>query len=113
MVMAKAMVEAAMVEAVMVETATMAAARAAAGLRAPAAGWHTGAPAVGGRLRRAADEPTYRTAAGGAFGWRIRRRRRGSLPPQAPAVDGRREAGACAWRGGQAAAVVAASGLAA
>ena len=58
MVMAKAMVEAAMVEAAMVEAATMAAARAAAGLRAPAAGWPTGAPAVGGRLRPCDERPT-------------------------------------------------------
>ena len=87
-----------------------------------ACGWRSPAGRLRQRLRRAgeltyrtaaAGEPTYRTAAGGAFGGRVRWRRRDSLPAVAAAAGGRGlgEAGARAWRGGRAAAAVGLSGV--
>ena len=91
-----------------------------------ACGWRSPAAPAAGRLRQrlrrageptyrtaAAGEPTYRTAAGGAFGGRVRWRRRDSLPAVAAAAGGRGlgEAGARAWRGGRAAAAVGLSGV--
>ena len=91
-----------------------------------ACGWRSPAAPAAGRLRQrlrrageptyrtaAAGEPTYRTAVGGAFGGRVRWRRRDSLPAVAAAAGGRGlgEAGARAWRGGRAAAAVGLSGV--
>ena len=93
---------------------------------AGACAWRSPAAPAAGRLRQrlrrageptyrtaAAGEPTYRTAAGGAFGGRVRWRRRDSLPAVAAAAGGRGlgEAGARAWRGGRAAAAVGLSGV--
>ena len=81
-----------------------------------ACGWRSPAAPAAGRLRqrlRRAGEPTYHTVAGGAFGGRVRWRRRDSLPAVAAAAGGRGlgEAGARAWRGGRATAAVELSGV--